>query len=192
MSIGNFKSKGPTAKSPTPSKTVVDAVEKTLEKDIADTSEVLEKALSYEDILKEEGITLEEARKIKDAILIEDVYRETTDLTPNVSVTFRTRVYQDIVRFHQELERYQPKFVTERNEISMRYFLAASLEAFKGRAFEHPHPTKDATKARIAFDERHEYILNLPEPVVQRLCSILHKFDRKVALIFSDGAVESF
>ncbi len=200
MGIGKYgkdKSDGPTmapqAKAPpTPGKTVVDAVEKTIEKDLVETGAVVDKALSYEDILKEENITLEEAHKIKHAILIDGFYSETTELMTNVSVTFRTRVYDDIRRFHQELEAYQPKFITERNEIAMRYFLAASLESFKGKTFIFPHPIRDPEAAKAAFDERHEYILGLPEVLIEKLCAILQKFDYKTRIVWSEGAVESF
>lgn len=200
MGIGKYgkdKSDGPTmapqAKAPpTPGKTVVDAVEKTIEKDLLETSAVVDKALSYEDLLKEEGITLDEANKIKDAILIQGYYSETTQITSTVSVTFRTRTYDDIRRFHQELEAYQPKFVTERNEIAMRYFLAASLEAFKGDTFTFPHPTREPELAKAAFDKRHEYILGLPEVLIEKLCAILQKFDYKTRIVWSEGAVESF
>lgn len=200
MGIGNYgknKSDGPTmapqAKTPpTPAKTVVDAVEKTIEKDLAETGAVVDRALTYEEILKEEGITLDEANKIKHAVLIDGYYSETTQLTPSVSVTFRTRVYADIMRFHQEIEAYQPKFFSERNEIAMRYFLAASLEAFKGETFTFPSPTRAPEDAKAAFDKRHQFVLELPEVVIERLCEILQKFDKKTRIIWSEGAVESF
>lgn len=201
MPIGNYKkpietpnaaTQRASAAPPTPAKTIVDAVEKGLEKDAADTFEVTEKVITYEDLLKEEGMELEDARKIQDAILIEDLYRETFEITKTVSVTFRTRFYQDIVRYHQTLERYQPKYVSERDEITMRYFLAASLEAFRGQAFSFPHPIKEQEAADAAFQERHDFVLSLPEPTVQRLSGILHTFDKKVRLALSEGAVEFF
>jgi hypothetical protein len=200
MGIGNYgkgKNDGPTmapqAKAPpTPAKTVVDAVEKTIEKDLVETGEVVDRALTYEEILKEEGITLEEANKIKHAVIINGFYSETTELMPGVTVTFRTRTYDDLRRFHQEIEAYQPKFLTERDEIAMRYFLAASLESFKGTTFTFPSPIREPEKAKAAFDQRHEFILELSEVLVQKLCEILHKFDKKTRIVWSEGAVESF
>lgn len=203
MAVGNYKKKpeksevalpnAPAPSSPpTPSKDLRDHIERGLEKDVTDAAPVAERALTFEEILKEEGMTLEEARRIQDELLVNDTYQETFNLTERVTVTFSTRYYQDIVRYHQQLERYQPKYVTERDEITLRYFLAASLVAFRGQSFNRPHPVREPAEAQQAFDERHDFICGLPEPTVNRLNELLFKFDRKVRIALSDGAVEFF
>lgn len=194
MPIGNYRPVAkPAAKpAPTPAKVLVDSVEATLETDLADVEEVTKRALTYDDYLTEVGLTRESARKILDSVLLEDVYQETVPITPSVTATFRTRCYQDMVRYHQTLERYQPKMVAERDEIAMRYFLASSLVAFRGESFTFPHPVREKEAADAAFQKRHDFVLALAEPAVQRLSAELHKFDKRVYVALHEGAVEFF
>lgn len=202
MGIGNFKktplkvpnepSMVPSEKKLSPGGTVAKAVEEALNSDVTETGAVADKALTYEDILKEVGLTREKAYAILDAVLIEDYYEEVVDLTPRVSATFRTRSYRDTVRYHQNLEKFQPRYMMERDEITLRYNLAASLVAFRGQEFAHPHPTKDRDAADKAFEVRLDYIESLPEGTVNRLCNELHKFDKRVYAALNEGSVEFF
>jgi hypothetical protein len=194
MKIGSYKSDSGAsqpAAPPTPAKAVVSALESTIEKDVKEAEGVTDKALTYEELLKRESIDLDEAYRVRDALLIDGYYGETIFLTPNTSVRFRTRAYLDFTRFHQAVERAQPRYLPERDELAMRFFLAASLEAYGGKTFEFP-PTSDVTACENAFDVRHRFILSLPEAVVEVLGRHLHKFDRKIRVILSDGAVEDF
>lgn len=204
MAIGNYKSKEPLkvqnapssaaapAKRSTPASTVADAVQEGMRADVRETGEVADKALSYEDVLKAVDLTREQAYVILDAVLLEDVYTEVIALTPKVSVTFRTRVYQDTVRYHQNLERYQPRYETQRDETRLRYNLAASLAAFRGESFRHPDPKTDPEGAEREFLVRHDFVRGLPELTVDRLCNELYKFDKRVYAALNEGAVEFF
>lgn len=176
---------------PTPGKLVADAFERGLGKDISETEDVAKKAVTYEDLLKEEGITKEEARRIQDALLIDGYYEEVVPLTPKTSVTFRSRAFADFTRYHQVLERYQPKYVAERDEITLRYFLAASLAAYAGDKFDFPDPS-DIKASDVAFEERHQRVLRMPEHVVEMLGRRLNRFDTKLRVVLSEGSVESF
>ena len=175
----------------TPGKAVANALEEALERDVQEGEGVTKKALTYEEILEQEKISKDEAYAIRDALLIDGYYGETIFLTPNTSVRFRTRTYLDFTRFHQAVERAQPRYLPERDELAMRFFLAASLESYGGKTFTFPE-TKDVTACENAFDERHRFVLSLPEAVVEVLGRHLHKFDRKIRVILSEGAVEDF
>jgi hypothetical protein len=159
---------------PTPAKAVAEAVEKGLEKDVAATEDGTEKALTYEEILKEEGIDISEDVKITD----------------NTTVRFRTRNYADYVRWTKAMETERPAYVDEKSEITLRYFLAASLERYRDEAFD--FPTGSPKDEETAFKARHERVLKFPEPVVELLGRKLNRFDTKVRICLNDGAVESF
>lgn len=194
MKIGSYKSDSGAsqpAAPPTPSKAVVTALEESLQRDVNAADEVTKRAVTYEELLKKEGISMEEAYMIRDALLVDLYYAQTVFLTEKTSVKFRTRSYQDFIRYHQAVERANPYTIAERDEIAMRYFLAASLEAYGGTQFEFPDPS-DGPACEKAFDVRHKYIAKLPEAVVEVLGRHLHKFDRKIRIVLSEGAVEDF
>ena len=195
MSIGNFKSKGPAApasKGPvSPTKNVANALESTLSKDLEETEDTIARVKSYEEILKDAKISAEEADTIRDAVLLTDVYSEVIQLSDRVSCTFRTRSYSDHVRYNRALERHQPQYISEERDLMLRYYLAASLECFRGTAFKFPS-TKDHDAAEEAFEERHQFVMGLSEAVVSLLAQKLDKFDNKVRIVLSKGAVEDF
>jgi hypothetical protein len=192
MGIGKYsKPQGSLpAAPPTPAKAVAEAVEKGLEKDVAATEDGTEKALTYEEILKEEGIDISEARAIRDALLVDGYYAEDVKITDNTTVRFRTRNYADYVRWTKAMETERPAYVDEKSEITLRYFLAASLERYRDEAFD--FPTGSPKDEETAFKARHERVLKFPEPVVELLGRKLNRFDTKVRICLNDGAVESF
>lgn len=203
MPIGNYKTpkevdlaKVPSsAAAPaklTPSGTVADAVQKGLDADVGETGAVADRALTYEEVLKAVGLSREQAYAILDEMLLGDFYQEIIELSPKVSVTLRTRIYQDTVRYHQNLEVYQPRYESQRDEARSRYNLAASLVAFRGETFEHPPAGSPGTAIEEAFQKRMDYVCALPELVVDRLCTELHKFDKRVFAALNEGAVEFF
>jgi Asp-tRNA(Asn)/Glu-tRNA(Gln) amidotransferase A subunit family amidase len=201
MGIGNYSKKSkevelprttaPTQAAPTPAKTLANALEQNVERDIAETREVVEQVKTYEELLKDAGITLAEADEIRDSILLKDSYTETVQLTKNVSVTFRTRTYQDHIRYSRALERENPRFVMEEQEIKTQYYLAASIEAFRGTTFTFPAPA-NFEECEKAFEERLLFIKGLPTATVSLLITHLNRFDGKVSLALSKGAVEDF
>lgn len=201
MGIGDYKKKtsevslprttAPTQAQKTPAGVVAEAIEQGLERELAETKEVIEQAKTYEEILKDAKITLAEADAIRDSILLNDSYTETIPLTKNVSVTFRTRVYQDHIRFSRALERYNPQFMLEEQDLKAQYYLAASIEAFRGQTFKFPSPT-DYDACEKAFEERLLFIKGLPAATITLLIQHLNRFDEKVSLSLSKGAVEDF
>lgn len=200
MGIGNFKGKkevslprttAPVAAAATPAKVVAEALEQTLVRDLEETNEVIEQAKTYEEMLKDAKITLVEADTIRDSILLNDAYTETISLTKNVSVTLRTRTYQDHLRFSRALERYNPQFALEEQELKLQYYLAASLEAFRGEVFTFP-PVKDHGACEAAFEARLLFVKGLPAHTIELLVTHLNRFDEKVRLSLAKGAVEDF
>lgn len=199
MGIGNYgknKSDGPTmapqAKGPvSPTKSVVEALESNLTQDLAETASTIERAKTYEEILTEAKITSTEADTIRDSILLTDTYSETVQLSDKVSATFRTRTYADHVRYNRALERHQPQYISEERDLMLRYYLAASLECFRGQTFTFPS-TKDHEAAEAAFETRHQFVMGLSAAVVGLLADKLNKFDEKVRIVLSKGAVEDF
>ena len=203
MAIGNYKkkteldlSKAPSsAAAPTklsPTGTVAAAVREGLQSDVNETGSVADRALTYEQVLESEGLTREKALEILDTMLLGDFYEEVIELTPRVTVTFRTRVRQDTVRFYQNLGVYQPRYEVQRDESRQRYNLAASLVAFRGEQFEHPSLAQGTTAAEEAFQKRMDFVCALSEAVVDRLILELHKFDKRVFAALNEGAVEFF
>jgi len=205
MGIGNFKApakapieptmaqQAPQAPKATPASVVTEAVKESLRADVSDTSTVSDKAVTYEEILESVGLTREKAYDILDAVLLEGFYQDIIALTPKVSVTLRSRVYGDIVRYHQAVERTQPQYTDAVNEMKLRYNLSASLAAFRGHTFEFPTPTADNKDlVERAFQERMAFVESLSEEVVQLLCQKLHTFDRQVYAALNEGAAEFF
>lgn len=175
----------------TPSRSIASAFETSLGKDLAETADITDRAMSYEDMLKDVGLSIEQAHTIQDALLVQDFYSEVVALTPRVNVTFRSRSYLDYTRYLQAIERAQPKYIAERDELTLRYFVAASLAAFGGESFAFPDP-KDFDACDVAFQERLDRVLRMPEAVVEHLGQLLNKFDRKLYVALREGAVESF
>lgn len=173
----------------TPNKELVGAVEARLQEDLDEGAGIVKKALTYEDRLKEAGISQDEANGIRDALLIDGYYSEGYALSPRVTVRFRSRSYQDYVRYHQEIERRRPQYVSERDEIMVRYFLASSLESLGGTNFEFP---SEPDKAEAAFNLRMQRILSMPAAVVELLNRKIYQFDEKLRIVLSEGAVEDF
>lgn len=205
MPIGNFtkpstvtqSAEGTTIQSaapaaPTPHKTIANAVESGLTQDVAANAPVVERAKTYEERLAEEGLTLSKAYSIRDALLIDGFYEEDIVITPNTSVTFRTRRYVDFVRLQRAIGIARPTFEAEREEMQLRYMLASSLVRYRDVPLEHAGEKATAVEIDEAFNKRHEYVLTLPEMVVRILAEKLNVFDRKVLVATSEGSVESF
>ncbi len=189
MAIGNYAKPQVSNSPPTPTKAVAGAVEKGIEKDVAAAEGAVEAVATYEEILAEEGISIDEAYAIRDALLVDGYYAEEVKITDNTSVRFRTRSYSDYLRWHRALEAAQPRYAAQRDEITLRYCLAASLERYRDEAFEFPVATGELD---AAFDARLTRLLQFPEPVIELLGRKLNLFDSKVRFCLNDGAVESF
>jgi len=168
-----------------PSRSLTEGVQEDLKSSIDRTKDAAEKAKTYAEILSERDIPLAKAHAIVDGMLEKGYYEETVGFTLNTTVTFRTRAHADYVRYLRALETYNPKFVEEQQEIQIRYYLAASLVAFKGVTF----PEKDPEKL---FDSKLDWIQAQPERVINLLATKLSKFDQQIQVVMSEGIVENF
>lgn len=168
-----------------PSRSLTEGLQEDLKSSIDRTKDAAEKAKTYAEILSERDIPLAKAHAIVDAMLEKGFYDETLEITKSTSVTFRTRTHSDYIRYLRAVEVYNPKFVEEQQEIQIRYFLAASLVAFKGQTFTHPEADK-------LFDSKLEWLEKQPERLVSLLAVKLNKFDQKIQLVMSEGIVENF
>lgn len=169
----------------TPSGSLSEGLQEDLKSSIDRTKEAAEKAKSYQEILSERDIPLAKAHAIVDGMLEKGFYEETIGLTNSASVTFRTRAHSDYVRYLRALETYNPKFVEEQQEIQIRYYLAASLVAFKGVTFSEKDPEK-------LFDAKLDWIEKQPERLISLLATKLSKFDVQIQVVMSEGIVENF
>lgn len=179
-------------KPPTPASSILDALERGIQRDVDQLSGVVAPIKPYKERLADEGITLEQARHVLDQLLMHgDHYAEDVKIGPSTFVRFRTRQYLDTLRTYQAIEREAPRYANTTDNIQVRYMLAASLEAYGDRTFNFPDTT-NRTELDTAFEERLLFIYKLSDFAVQVLAREFAKFDRKVSLILSDGAVEAF
>jgi hypothetical protein len=175
-------------KADTPASSLSEGIQEELKDSIDRTKKTAEKAKSYEEILSERDISLQKAHAIVDAMLERGFYEETMSVTRSSTVTFRTRVHADYVRYLRALELYNPKYVEEQQEIQIRYFLAASIVSFKGHSF---NKAKDASDDEF-FDTKLDWLSNQPESLVRLLATKLSKFDQQIQIVMSEGVVENF
>lgn len=177
-------------KTETPSTSLSEGIQEILQESIDKTKEGVEKAKTYEQILAERGVTLSKAHAVIDSMLEKGYWEEIIPLklkTPApVTVTFRTRSQADYIRYLRALEMYNPKFVEEQQEIQLRYFLAASLVAFKGKTFS------NGTDQDKIMEEKLKWIEAQPERIIGLLGQQLAIFDMQIQAIMSEGSVENF
>jgi DNA-directed RNA polymerase specialized sigma54-like protein len=179
-------------KTASPATHMHEGIQEDLKQGIEQSTDGIEKAKTYEEILAENDIEKTTAQAIVDAILTEGYYEETLQVTKSSSVTLRTRGYEDYKRYLRALEFINPKYVEEQTEIQIRYFLASSLVAFKGTAFSHAPPDAEEQEREDAFNVRMVWISRQGERVINLLANKLTKFDRVVSIVMSEGVVENF
>lgn len=138
---------------------------------------------AYEKRLEEAKIPLTEALSIFDAVMSKGYYEEYVELR-GTRVVLRTRLYEDHLRVQTALELQRPGLVLTQEDLITRYNLAASLYEFRGEPLPHTND-KD-------FDAVMTLLQKLPAPLYSLLAQKLAVFDRKVMLVFSDGATDSF
>ncbi len=170
----------------TPARAMAEGVQDELKDSLDRTKATTEKAKTYDEILSEHDIPLSKAHAVVDAMLEKGYYEETVKVTNTTTATFRTRLHADYIRYLRALETYNPKYVEEQQELQIRFFLAASIVAFKGMVL----PKKEDAEAY--FDSKLEWIGKQPEAVIRLLATKLSIFDRQIAIIMSEGVVENF
>lgn len=137
-------------------------------------------AEAYQKRLQEAGIDLYQARSIIDAIIVNGFHEESFTLAGRKG-TFRTRSYADQMRVSKQLELENPATGYAQSDLIVRYNLAASLVEWAGHKY-----------ASNLFEERLLALTGFSGPLVNLLSRELSKFDAKMMLIFSDGAIDSF
>lgn len=190
---GDFQIEDKRKKVNSPAKVMSEGIQGDIRKSVDENEKPAEKAMDYEEMLSDNDITVAKARHIVDSILSQGYYQESYRITSKASVTLRTRQQNDYVRYLQALENRNPKFMDEQNDIMTRYFLAASLVAFKGEEFENIVPTAtNKLEVDKAFFKRLEWVNNAPERLVVLLATKVNQFDRMIQLVMTEGVVENF
>lgn len=141
------------------------------------------------------GIKPEEANKILDDILFNEGYTEEVLIGGRLKVVFRTRKYRDLQRTMRRMDNEAPLSPAHTNDLIARYNTAASLAQYKERVFDFPDPEEDGVtmeQVEKAFEIRFNFLNNLDEPIVNRIITKMHEFDRKIGAVMADGAPEDF
>ena len=89
--------------SSSPVKEKLDAAEKQLDDKATVAEATLRPMQTYEDRLREVGVTREEAARIIDAVLLRGFYSEEIPITKSISLRLRTRTARDTKRIQEEL-----------------------------------------------------------------------------------------
>lgn len=152
-----------------------------------------EKAEDYLKGLESVGLTPVGARGILQQVLVNEKYEETFPMGP-IKVTIRTRSYKDAMRTLRYLELEKPTYAMGINDVLARYNMAASLVAYGENQFEHPSKKEGATEEEVeaAYDQRLNFVIELPTVALQKLMQITHDFDTKINAVFAEGAPEDF
>jgi len=173
------------------------------DKKLAETMEVIDKEIldpmvkagtpegvaeTYEGGLASVGLTLADARRIMEEILIDNCYQETFHIQ-SLPVTLRTRSYHDTVRLHRFMTAENPAYQASIQDVIARHNLAASLVKYGDKEFDFP---EDEKLAETAFDVRMLFIEMRNALVVGRLMKLVYDFDNKMAKVFADGAPQDF
>lgn len=193
--IGDFTR--PTVDPPKPTtgqtKEKLEALEIQLDAEASKDEATLKPMASYEEKLKEAGLTREKAAEIIDAVLLKGFYAEDIKVTSKVKVRLRTRNARDTKRAQEILEAQRFTIDAHYSESWSRLLLAASLEQFGDDKFVHPNPRKDSYETtEKAFQERIAYVEGLPDPALRVLFGKLWKFDNRVSVALEEGSIENF
>jgi hypothetical protein len=173
------------------------------DKKLAETMEVIDKEIidpalkegtaegiaeTYEGGLASVGLTLADARRIMEEILVDNCYQETVYIA-SLPVTLRTRSYHDTVRLHRFMTAENPAYQASIQDVIARHNLAASLTKYGDKEFDFPD---DEKLAETAFDKRMQFIETRNALVVGRLMKLVYDFDNKMTKVFADGAPQDF
>lgn len=182
-------------KPPTPTAALVNALEDEMRRDVSELSQVVAPIKPYKERLAEAGISLDFARHVLDQVLMHGThYAEEVKIGPSVRVKFRTREVHDSMRIFKAIEDQAPRFVETSDDIKVRYMLASSLEMYGTKTFVFPvlEKPEDMSKLDDAFNERLFFVCRLNDFALPLLMKEFNKFDTKIRLILSEGAVEAF
>lgn len=185
--------KKPAAAPPSPTKEALEAAETRLDEDTAKDEAALKPMASFEERLKDAGLTREKAAEIIDAVLLKGFYAEDIKITSTVKMRLRTRNARDTKRAQEILEAQRFTIDAHYSESWGRLLLAASLEGFANDKFVHPNPRKDNYETiEKAYQERIAYVDALPDPALRVMLQRLYKFDNRISIALEEGSIENF
>lgn len=148
---------------------------------------------TYEDKLKDAGVTREEAAKIVDAIMTRGFWAEDVRITKSVSARLRTRGSMDRTRAINRVEAARPSYDAHYYDLMNKLLLAASLESFGAMKFAHPARDAKPEEVEAAFDARFTYLdAVIADPAYQLLLRAFLRFEDKVRVVTQEGVVENF
>jgi len=152
------------------------------------------KAEQYQEGLKVEGISVEDARIILDKVLFEGSYSESFKIGGRMPVTLRTRMYKDSQRILRYLESEAPTTPMHVSDLVARFNVAASIQKYGDTVFTFPVESDSVKPMDVenAFHERLDFLMNLPVQIVNILINLTGKFDQKIQAVFAEGAPEDF
>jgi hypothetical protein len=177
---------------PSPTKAALDAAEKRLDADASKDEAVLKPMESYEDRLREVGVSKEEAADIIDSVLLKGHYSKEYSITKRIKVKFRTRGARDTKRATDMLESQRLTMASHYNESLGRYLLAASLESFGAEKLDHPGKGATIDDIEKAYASRLSYVENLSDPALRVLMQKLSVFDTMISTVLAEGTIENF
>jgi hypothetical protein len=148
---------------------------------------------TYEDTLREAGVTREEAARIVDAVMERGFWSEAVQITRSTTARLRTRTSRDRTRAMERVEIARPSFDAHYYDLMNKLLLAASLEAFGKIKFEHPGAGAKPEDVEKAFETRFAFVdAVMAEPAYALLLRAFLKFDEKVRVVTAEGVVENF
>jgi len=178
---------------PSPTKDALEAAETRLDEDATKDEAALKPMATFEERLKEAGLSREKAAEIIDAVLLKGFYAEDIKITSTVKMRLRTRNARDTKRAQEILEAQRFTIDAHYSEAWGRLLLAASLEGFANDKFTHPNPRKDAFDViEKSYQERIAYVDGLPDPALRVMLQRLFKFDQRVSVALEEGSIENF
>lgn len=152
------------------------------------------KPKTYIEGLEDVGLTVEKARVIRDAMILNHFYEEDYLISNKLHITFRTRFYGDAIRLRNRIEAAALQYPVAVTDMIAHCSLAASLRRYGKDVFDIKTKRTGATETEVedAFEERLNYIQEIPAPILNKLVTKLQEFDNMVAAVFNDGAPEDF
>lgn len=148
---------------------------------------------TYEDQLKDAGVTREEAARIVDAIMERGFWAEDVKITKSVSARLRTRGSRDRTRAMDRVETARPAYDAHYYDLMNKLLLAASLESFGKVKFEHPARDAKPEDVEATFEIRFRYLDTvIADPAYQLLMRAFLKFEDKIRIVTQEGVVENF
>ncbi len=183
----------PKAATPPPAKIPVGPDEVALGAEAAAVEAELVPMRTYEDLLRDAGITREEAARVVDAIMERGSWAEDVKITKTVSARLRTRNSRDRTRAMDRVETARPAYDAHYYDLMNKLLLAASLESFGAMKFDHPSRIAKTEEIEAAFETRFRYLdAVIADPAYQLLLRAFLRFEEKIRVVTQEGVVENF